>query len=60
MWQCVFLVIGCGPCDGLPHAGGLALVDRYGSVHPAMAAAIESLTDLPEDVDPSYSLEGLR
>jgi len=38
----------------------LAMVDRYGTVHPAMAAAIEALTDLPVDVDPSYPLEGLQ
>jgi hypothetical protein len=38
----------------------LALVERYGTVHPAMAAAIEALTDLPVDVDPSYPLEGLQ
>jgi len=35
-------------------------VTRYGTVHPAMAAAIESLTDLPVDIDPSYPLEGLQ
>ncbi len=38
----------------------LSMVDRYGTVHPAMAAAIEGLTDLPVDVDPSYPLEGLQ
>jgi hypothetical protein len=38
----------------------LAMVERYGTVHPAMAAAIEALTDLPVDVDPSYPLEGLQ
>jgi hypothetical protein len=37
----------------------LAMVERYGTVHPAMAAAIEGLADLPVDVDPSYPLEGL-
>ncbi len=37
-----------------------ALVERYGSVHPAMSAAIESLTDLPVDIDPYYPLEGLQ
>ncbi len=41
------------------HDAAVAMVERYGSVHPAMAAAIESLTDLPVDVDPSYPLEGL-
>ena len=38
----------------------LAMVERYGTVHPAMVAAIEALTDLPVDVDPSYPLEGLQ
>jgi len=38
----------------------LGFVERYGTVHPAMAAAIEALTDLPVDVDPSYPLEGLQ
>jgi len=38
----------------------VAMVERYGKVHPAMDAAIESLRDLPVDVDPSYPLEGLR
>jgi hypothetical protein len=36
------------------------MVERYGSVHPAMSAVIESLTDLPVDVEPIYPLEGLR
>ncbi|MCW8983991.1 MAG: hypothetical protein OQK55_01510, partial [Thermoanaerobaculales bacterium] len=40
--------------------GALAMVERYGTVHPAMLAAIEALTDLPVDVDPSYPLEGLQ
>jgi hypothetical protein len=40
--------------------GALAMVDRYGTVHPAMAAAIDNLTDLPVDIDPSYPLEGLQ
>ena len=38
----------------------LAMVERYGNVHPKMVSAIESLTDLPVDVDPTYPLEGLR
>jgi hypothetical protein len=37
-----------------------AMVESYGTVHPAMAAAIEALTDLPVDVDPSYPLGGLQ
>ena len=38
----------------------LSMVERYGNVHPKMASAIESLTDLPVDVDPTYPLEGLQ
>ena len=40
--------------------GAVGFVERYGTVNPQMAAAIESLTDLPVDVDPSYPLEGLQ
>jgi len=36
------------------------MVERFETVHPAMAAAIADLSDLPVDVDPSYPLEGLR
>ncbi len=35
-------------------------VGRYGTVHPAMAGAIQGLTDLPVDIDPSYPLDGLE
>jgi hypothetical protein len=42
------------------YEGALDMVERYGSVHPAMAAAIEGLADLPVDVDPSYPLTGLQ
>jgi len=35
-------------------------VERYGTVNPAMAAAIAGLTDLPVDIAPEYPLEGLR
>jgi hypothetical protein len=42
------------------YEGALDMVERYGSVHPAMAAAIEGLADLPVDVDPSYPMEGLQ
>ncbi len=38
----------------------VSFVERYGTVHPAMAAAIDSLSDLPVDVDPVYPLEGLQ
>jgi hypothetical protein len=41
------------------YAAAQAFVERYGTVHPAMAAAIASLTDLPVDIDPSYPLAGL-
>jgi hypothetical protein len=37
----------------------LDMVERYGSVHPAMSAAIDSLADLPVDIEPTYPLEGL-
>jgi hypothetical protein len=40
--------------------GAVGFVERYGTVNPQMAAAIESLTDLPVDVDPSYPLEGIQ
>ena len=40
--------------------GALDMVERYGSVHPAMAAVIEGLTDLPVDVDPFYPLGGIQ
>jgi hypothetical protein len=40
--------------------GALDMVERYGSVHPAMAAAIEGLADLPVDVDPFYPLGGIQ
>lgn len=36
-----------------------AFVERYGAVHPAMAAAIAKLEDLPVDIDPTYPLQGL-
>jgi hypothetical protein len=40
--------------------GAVEFVERYGTVNPQMTAAIESLADLPVDVDPVYPLEGLR
>jgi hypothetical protein len=56
MWQRGILMIqALGDYDA-----ALEMVERYGTVHPAMAAAIESLTDLPVDVDPFYPLEGLQ
>jgi hypothetical protein len=42
------------------YEGALEMVERYGSVHPAMAETIASLTDLPVDVDPGFPLEGLQ
>jgi hypothetical protein len=42
------------------YGAALEMVERYGSVHPVMAAAIEGLADLPVDVDPSYPMEGLQ
>jgi hypothetical protein len=41
------------------YEAAVAFVEKYGTVHPEMAAAIESLTVLPVDVDPHYPLEGL-
>jgi hypothetical protein len=35
------------------------LVGRYGTVHPAMVAALGGLDDIPVDIDPVYSLDGL-
>ncbi len=37
----------------------LAMVERYGSVTPEMAAALATLSDIPVDIDPVYPLEGL-
>jgi hypothetical protein len=42
------------------YEAALGLVERYGSVHPAMSETIASLTDLPVDIDPSFPLEGLQ
>ena len=42
------------------YEGAVGFVERYGTVNPQMVAAIESLTDLPVDVDPSYPLEGIQ
>jgi len=39
--------------------GARELIDRYGAVRPEMAAALASLDDIPVDIDPVYSLEGL-
>jgi hypothetical protein len=35
------------------------LMERYGSVPEAMLAAIDSLSDVPVDVDPVFDLGGL-
>jgi hypothetical protein len=35
------------------------LVERYGTLHPAMEAALGGLEDIPVDVDPVFPLEGL-
>ena len=42
------------------YEAAVALVERYGTVHPAMDAAIAGLTDVPVDVEPHYPLEGLQ
>ncbi|MCU0233348.1 MAG: hypothetical protein MUE90_04875 [Thermoanaerobaculales bacterium] len=41
-------------------AAATAMVERYGTVRPEMAAAIATLDGLPVDIDPSYPLEGLQ
>jgi hypothetical protein len=38
----------------------VAMVEKYGTVHPLMMAAINSLSDLPVDIDPHYPMEGLQ
>jgi hypothetical protein len=41
------------------YEGAARLVKRYGTVHPAMEAALITLADIPVDIDPSFPLEGL-
>jgi hypothetical protein len=41
------------------YQGATSLVERYGTVHPAMAAALATLTDIPVDIDPTFPLKGL-
>ena len=62
MWRRGAMVFLCGlMLQALgDYEGAVEMVERYGAVHPAMASAIESLTDLPVDIDPSYPLEGLQ
>jgi hypothetical protein len=38
----------------------VAMVEKYGTVHPLMMAAIKSLSNLPVDIDPSYPMKGLN
>lgn len=40
--------------------GARELVSRYGTVHPAMRAALDELRDIPVDIDPVYPLEGVQ
>jgi hypothetical protein len=42
------------------YGAAVEMVERFGTVHPAMSAAIADLADLPVDVDPSYPLDGLQ
>lgn len=42
------------------YQGAQRLVERYGAVHPAMRAVLDSLTDIPVDIDPVFPLEGLQ
>lgn len=36
------------------YAGAVAMVERYGTVPPAMAALIEQIGEVPVDIDPRY------
>jgi len=36
------------------YAGAVTFVEEYGTVNPAMATAIEGLTGIPVDIDPSF------
>jgi hypothetical protein len=42
------------------YQGAQRLVERYGTVPPAMQAVLDELTDIPVDIDPVYPLEGLE
>ena len=42
------------------YPGAQRLVERYGAVHPAMRTALDSLADIPVDIDPVYPLAGLQ
>jgi len=42
------------------YAGAKALVERYGTVPPAMQKILDGLSDIPVDVDPEYPMTGLR
>jgi len=41
------------------YEGAKRFQESYGAVPPAMLSVIESLTDIPVDVDPVFTLEGL-
>ncbi len=40
------------------YAGAQEMVRKYGTVPPAMAKALRSLTDVPVDVEPVFAVEG--
>ncbi len=42
------------------YEAAVEFVERYGTVNPAMAAAIAGLADLPVDIAPTYPLAGLQ
>jgi hypothetical protein len=42
------------------YQGAQRLVERYGTVHPAMQAVLDELGDIPVDIDPVFPLEGLQ
>jgi hypothetical protein len=42
------------------YQGAQRLVERYGTVHPAMQAVLDELGDIPVDIDPVFPLAGLQ
>jgi len=42
------------------YAAAVEMVERYGTVNPAMTKMLAGMTDLPVDIDPVYPLQGLQ
>ncbi len=40
------------------YEGTKAFVDKYGQVPPAMQSILDSLGDIPVDIDPVYTVAG--